>query len=46
MRIRKTRCDLIHRTALGGYTIDGPYVRQRGIRRVMACIVAWFGGAR
>lgn len=46
MRHRKTRCDLIHRTALGGYTIDGPYVRQRGIRRVVARIVAWLGGAR
>ncbi|VVE71529.1 hypothetical protein PAN31117_04085 [Pandoraea anapnoica] len=46
MRHRNIRSDLIHRSALGGYTIEGPYVRQRGIRRAIARIVAWLGGAR
>ncbi|VVE74727.1 hypothetical protein PCA31118_04828 [Pandoraea captiosa] len=46
MRHRNIRSDLIHRSALGGYTIDGPYVRRRGIRHVIARVVAWLGGAR
>lgn len=46
MRHRNNRCALIHRSALGGYTIEGPYNRQRGFRRAIARIVAWFGGAR
>lgn len=46
MRHRKIRSDLIHRSALGGYTIEGPYGRRRGIRHLMARIVAWLGGAR
>ncbi|SUA78276.1 Uncharacterised protein [Pandoraea pnomenusa] len=46
MRHRNSRCDLIHRSALGGYTIEGPYNRDRGVRGLIARIFAWIGGAR
>ncbi|VVD78057.1 hypothetical protein [Pandoraea fibrosis] len=46
MRIRKNRSALIHRSALGGYTIEGPYNRNRSVRSVIARVIAWIGGAR
>ncbi|SNU89611.1 Uncharacterised protein [Pandoraea sputorum] len=46
MRNRNTRCDLIHRSALGGYTIEGPYNRNRGVRSLVFRLIAWIRGAR
>lgn len=38
--LQKTR---IHRTALGGYTIDGPYTKRRGVRALVARVLRFVG---
>ncbi|MBN4667187.1 hypothetical protein HUS70_17055 [Pandoraea nosoerga] len=46
MRQRKNRRALIRPTALGGYTLDGPHYRHRGLRQIFQRLFAWLGGAR
>lgn len=46
MRVRKTRCALIHRSSLGGYTIEGPYRRRTALRELIAKLRSMLGGAR
>ncbi|EON15338.1 hypothetical protein [Pandoraea sp. SD6-2] len=33
----------IHQTALGGYTIDGPYTKRRGVRALVARVLRFVG---